>query len=96
VLPFRDLFPTRIGLRLTEEAHVDLTLGEGARDRGALCDRVPKGPQHAGTAYVVLDGDPAPMRVRFSYLTDTDIADLTRDYGRLRVVDGDWTEGGAA
>jgi hypothetical protein len=96
VLPFRDLFPTRIGLRLTEEAHVDLTLGEGARDRGALCDRIPKGPQHAGTGYVVLDGDPSPMRVRFSYLTDTDITDLARDYGRLRVVDGDWTEGGAA
>jgi S-DNA-T family DNA segregation ATPase FtsK/SpoIIIE len=88
VLPFRDLFPTRIGLRLTEEAHVDLTLGEGARDRGALCDRIPKGPTAAGTAYVVLDGDPTPMRVRFSYLTDTDITDLARDYGRLRVLGG--------
>jgi hypothetical protein len=96
VLPFRDLFPTRIGLRLTEEAHVDLTLGEGARNRGALCDRIPKGPQHAGTGYVVLDGDPSPMRVRFSYLTDTDITNLAHDNGRLRVVDGDWTEGGAA
>jgi S-DNA-T family DNA segregation ATPase FtsK/SpoIIIE len=96
VLPFRDLFPTRIGLRLTEETHVDLTLGEGARDRGALCDRIPKGPAAAGTAYVVLDGDPSPMRMRFSYLTDDDITDLARDYGRLWVVDGDWTEGGAA
>ncbi len=97
VLPFRDLFPTRIGLRLTEEAHVDLTLGEGARDRGALCDRIPQGPAAAGTAYVVLDGDPAPMRVRFSYLTDDDITDLAQQYGRLRLIDGEWTgEGGAA
>ena len=101
VLPFRDLFPTRIGLRLTEEAHVDLTLGEGARDRGALCDRIPKGPGAAGTAYVVLDGDPAPMRVRFSYLTDADITTMARDYGRLRLVNGGGQgypepEGGAA
>ena len=56
----------------------------------------PQGPQHAGVGYVVLDGDPAPMRVRFSYLTDADITDLAHQYGRLRVVDGDWTEGGAA
>lgn len=29
VLPFRDLFPTRIGLRLTEAPQVDLVLGDG-------------------------------------------------------------------
>lgn len=90
VLPFRDLFPTRIGLRLTEQAHVDLTLGEGARDRGALCDRIPR--SSPGVAYVVLDGDPTPMRVRFSYLDDDDIAELADAYGRLRPV----THGGAA
>ncbi|GGM50984.1 FtsK/SpoIIIE domain-containing protein [Dactylosporangium sucinum] len=84
VLPFRDLFPTRIGLRLTEEAHVDLTLGEGARDRGALCDRIPRSAP--GVAYVVLDGDPTPMRVRFSYLDDDAITELAHDYGRLRAV----------
>ncbi|GAA0742444.1 cell division protein FtsK [Dactylosporangium roseum] len=84
VLPFRDLFPTRIGLRLTEEAHVDLTLGEGARDRGALCDRIPR--SSPGVAYVVLDGGPTPMRVRFSYLTDNDVTDLAQTYGRLRPV----------
>lgn len=90
VLPFRDLFPTRIGLRLTEQAHVDLTLGEGARDRGALCDRIPR--SSPGVAYVVLDGDPTPMRVRFSYLTDDDITDLAHDFARLRPV----ARGGAA
>ncbi len=67
-LPFRNLFPTRIGLRLSEEGEVDLTLGDGMRDRGALCDRIPKSAP--GVGYVVLDGDPTPMRVRFSYLTD--------------------------
>ncbi|GAA1797222.1 cell division protein FtsK [Planosporangium flavigriseum] len=94
VLPFRDLFPTRIGLRLTEAAQVDMVLGDGMRDRGALCDRIPM--SMPGTAYVVLDGEPTPTRARASYWTDAHIADLAREYGWLRVVDGDWTEGGAA
>ncbi|MQA17703.1 MAG: cell division protein FtsK, partial [Pseudonocardiaceae bacterium] len=42
VLPFRDLFPTRIGLRLTEASQADLVLGDGMRDRGALCDHIPQ------------------------------------------------------
>jgi hypothetical protein len=92
VLPFRNLFPTRIGLRLSEPGEVDLVLGEGARDRGALCDRIPKGPTAAGIGYVVLDGDPTPTRIRFSYLTDDDITALAHDYGRLRVIDGEATD----
>ncbi|MFU8855296.1 cell division protein FtsK, partial [Micromonospora sp. SL1-18] len=56
VLPFRDLFPTRIGLRLAEAAQVDLVLGEGMRDRGALCDRIPQGLP--GVGFVAIDGDP--------------------------------------
>jgi len=93
VLPFRDLFPTRIGLRLSEEAQVDMVLGEGMRDRGALCDRIPL--SLPGVGYVVLDGDPTPMRVRFSYLTDDDLRDMARTYGRLRVIDGELLDGAA-
>src|SRR5205823_2193223 len=94
VLPFRDLFPTRIGLRLSEDSQVDLVLGDGMRDRGALCDRIPQ--TSPGTAYVALEGDPTPMRVRFSYLTDDDITALAQTYGRLRVIDGETVDGGAA
>ncbi len=88
VLPFRNLFPTRIGLRLSEEAEVDMVLGEGARDRGALCDRIPQGPLHAGTAFVVIDGDPVPERIRFGFNTDEDITHLAQTYGQLRVLSG--------
>jgi S-DNA-T family DNA segregation ATPase FtsK/SpoIIIE len=80
VLPFRDLFPTRIGLRLSEGAQVDMVLGEGARDRGALCDRI--SVTTPGVGFVVLDGSPTPRRVRFSYLTDEDIRSLVRGYAR--------------
>jgi S-DNA-T family DNA segregation ATPase FtsK/SpoIIIE len=93
VLPFRDLFPTRIGLRLAEAAQVDLVLGEGMRDRGALCDRIPQ--SLPGVGFVVIDGDPTPMRVRFSYLTDDEIRDMAHTYGRLRVIDGEVLDGAA-
>lgn len=64
---------------------MDLTLGEGMRHRGALCDRILQTSQ--GVAYVVLDHDPTPMRVRFPYVTDDDIAELAHTYRRLRAVD---------
>ncbi|MFC5925518.1 FtsK/SpoIIIE domain-containing protein [Micromonospora vulcania] len=78
VLPFRDLFPTRIALGLTEESQVDMILGDGARDRGALADQMPRWAK--GVGYVILDGTPEPMRVRFSYLTDEQIRDMAREY----------------
>ncbi|HWH01147.1 MAG TPA: cell division protein FtsK [Pilimelia sp.] len=87
VLPARGLFPTRITLRLAEESEVEMVLGKGMRERGALCDRIPL--TQPGVGYVVLEGDPTPMRVRFSYLTDDDIRTMAATYGRLRVIDGE-------
>ncbi|MEH1012542.1 FtsK/SpoIIIE domain-containing protein [Micromonospora sp. CPCC 206060] len=78
VLPFRDLFPTRIALGLTEASQVDMVLGDGARNRGALADQMPRWAK--GVGYVILDGTPEPMRVRFSYLDDTHIRDLAQQY----------------
>ncbi len=78
VLPFRDLFPTRIALRLTEAAHVDMVLGDGARNRGAVCDQIPDALPGAG--YVALDGVREPTRVRAAYVTDEDIAAMAAEY----------------
>ncbi|MFG1775244.1 FtsK/SpoIIIE domain-containing protein [Micromonospora sp. NPDC049048] len=78
VLPFRDLFPTRIALGLTEAAQVDLVLGDGARNRGALADQMPRWAK--GVGYVILDGTPEPLRVRFSYISDDDIRDMAQQY----------------
>lgn len=83
-LPDRNLFPTRIGLRLAEDSEVDMTYGKGARDRGALCDRIPL--SQPGIAYVMIDNDPTPMRVRFGYVTDDDITTMAQVYGRPRPV----------
>ena len=88
VLPYRNLFPTRIAQRLSEPSEVDLVLGDGMRDRGALCDRIPMTAQ--GVGYVVLDGDPTPVRVRFSYLDDPAIGALADTYSSAgRVIDGE-------
>jgi len=76
VLPFRDLFPLRIALRLTEKEQVDMVLGAGYRARGARCDRIPTGLH--GVAYVVEDGIPEPARIRFPHITDDQIDAMGR------------------
>jgi S-DNA-T family DNA segregation ATPase FtsK/SpoIIIE len=83
VLPFRDLFPTRIGLRMTEPEQVDMVLGDHARDRGATCDLISESAP--GVGFVALDGVREPVRVRFSYLTDDDIRDLAHTHHRTDI-----------
>ncbi len=78
VLPFRDLFTTRIALRLTEPEQVRLVLSDTARDLGAACDRIPH--TTPGVAYVLLGGTPEPVRVRFAYHDDQAVRDLAASY----------------
>ena len=89
VLPFRDLFPTRIALRLTEPEQVDMVLGDGARDRGARCDCIPR--SLPGVGYVRLDNEPDPVRGRIAHVTDEDITETCDRYAPIygRPVDGD-------
>jgi S-DNA-T family DNA segregation ATPase FtsK/SpoIIIE len=86
VLTVRDLFPTRIALRLSEAEQVNLVLGPGARNRGALCDRIPD--RLPGIGYVAVDGISEPVRVRFSHITDATIAQLGHDRAQLTAVPG--------
>jgi len=78
ILPFRDLFTIRVALRLTESSQVDMVLGDGARDRGALCDEIPL--ESPGCGYVVIDGQREPMRVRAGYVTDDQINAMAEQY----------------
>jgi S-DNA-T family DNA segregation ATPase FtsK/SpoIIIE len=74
VINLRNLFPTRIALRLDESDQVDMVLGDGARDRGALADLISPLPETgAGTGYVRLEGIPDPVRVRAAWVSDYDI-----------------------
>lgn len=75
-VPIRDLFTVRMCLRVTSAAHVDMTLGEGARLRGALADEIPNSPDTAGVGYVIRQRSRAPMRVRAGWVDDSQIAEL--------------------
>jgi S-DNA-T family DNA segregation ATPase FtsK/SpoIIIE len=77
VLTIRNLFPDRIAMRLDEPEQVDMVLGDGARDRGAACELISSDPATgAGVAFVRLESDPDPVRVRAGWVTDPDIRDL--------------------
>jgi S-DNA-T family DNA segregation ATPase FtsK/SpoIIIE len=77
VLAIRNLFPDRIAMRLDEPEQVDMVLGDGARDRGAACELISSNPATgAGVAFVRLEADPDPVRVRAGWVSDTDITDL--------------------
>jgi S-DNA-T family DNA segregation ATPase FtsK/SpoIIIE len=77
VLTIRNLFPDRIAMRLDEPEQVDMVLGDGARDRGATCELISTDPATgAGVAYVRLEADPDPVRVRAGWVSDADIWDL--------------------
>ena len=77
VLTIQNLFPDRIAMRLDEPEQVDMVLGDGARDRGATCELISPDPATgAGVAFVRLESDPDPVRVRAGWVTDADIRDL--------------------
>ncbi|MEV4744823.1 FtsK/SpoIIIE domain-containing protein [Streptosporangium sp. NPDC049248] len=77
VLSIRNLFPDKIALRLDESEQVDMVLGDGARDRGALADLISPQPDlGAGIAYTRLETSPEPMRARAGYVSDADIRDM--------------------
>ena len=78
VLTLRQLFPTRVALRMSETSQAVMVLGQGARDRGALCELIPESTP--GVAYVTEDGSAEVTRVRAFHVTDSDIDTLRRTY----------------
>jgi DNA segregation ATPase FtsK/SpoIIIE, S-DNA-T family len=84
VISLRNLFSTRIALRLDESDQVDMVLGDGARDRGALADQISPLPYTgAGVGYVRLEASPDPVRVRAAYVSDADILAMASAVGYL-------------
>ncbi|MEQ4722423.1 FtsK/SpoIIIE domain-containing protein [Nonomuraea sp. B19D2] len=81
VMTIRNLFPDKIALRLDESEQVDMVLGDGARDRGALADRISSNPAlGAGVGYVRLETSPDPVRVRAAYVSDTDVRAMVASF----------------
>ena len=74
VVGWRDLFPTRVAMRLDNPIQVDMVLGDGARDRGARADHISE--LTPGVAYVRVEGSRELRRVRSAYLDDEAIVRL--------------------
>jgi DNA segregation ATPase FtsK/SpoIIIE, S-DNA-T family len=68
-LGFRDLFPTRVAMRLPKPM-VDLVLGAGMYDAGAQCDLIPPRGAGAGVAFVVDEGSTLPTCIRVDWSSD--------------------------
>jgi DNA segregation ATPase FtsK/SpoIIIE, S-DNA-T family len=84
VMSIRNLFPDRIAMRLDEPEQVDMVLGDGARDRGATADLISTNPAiGAGVAYVRLQTDPDPVRVRAAWVSDADIQAMAAEYAAV-------------
>ena len=93
----RHLFPARVALRLDSADQPDMVLGQGARAAGAQADKL--SAAQPGIAYVMVEGDPVPVRVRVPYVDDDTLRQLVTDYRpshptALRSVPTDTTEDG--
>jgi S-DNA-T family DNA segregation ATPase FtsK/SpoIIIE len=71
VIAYRNLFPTRVALRLGEAVETDMILGDGARARGANPHLI--NPATPGLGFIRHEVHPDPIRVRAAYVTDAQI-----------------------
>jgi len=74
---FREEFTIRIAGSMSAPM-VDLVLGEGMHDAGALCEQIPMPPAGAGVAYVVSERTLKPICVRAAWISDDDIQGMAQ------------------
>lgn len=74
VIAYRNLFPTRVALRLAEAVEADMILGDGARARGATPHLID--PHTPGLGFIRHEVHPDPIRVRAAYVTDEQIRSM--------------------
>ncbi|MEV6432375.1 FtsK/SpoIIIE domain-containing protein [Nocardia sp. NPDC051463] len=95
-VPQRQLLPYRVGMRMDEAAQVAMIHGQGARNRGSYCDRIPHSTP--GVCYVQEDGKAGFARARAFMVTDADVDRIVAQYKPVpRPVDlADFAQGRAA
>lgn len=78
VVALRQLFPVRVGLRMTEASQTAMILSTAAHQQGARCEDIPD--TTPGVGYVLTEGNTTIQRVRAFHVTDTDIAWLATHF----------------
>ncbi|GLP78120.1 hypothetical cell division FtsK/SpoIIIE protein [Mycobacterium antarcticum] len=87
VISLRQLFPIRVGLRMTESTQTAMILSSAAHHQGARCEDI---PDHTpGVGYVLTEGTTTVARVRAYLVTDADINYLTTHFTPLPRPHGD-------
>ncbi|WP_051192496.1 FtsK/SpoIIIE domain-containing protein [Nocardia jiangxiensis] len=77
-VPQRQLLPYRVGMRMDEAAQVAMIHGQGARNRGSYCDRIPH--TTPGVCFVQEDGKAGFQRARAFMVTDEDVDRIAAQY----------------
>ncbi|MGH3968814.1 MAG: FtsK/SpoIIIE domain-containing protein, partial [Mycobacterium sp.] len=78
VVALRQLFPVRVGLRMTEATQTAMILSTAAHQQGARCEEIPDATP--GVGYVFTEGNSAIQRVRAFHITDPDITWLAANF----------------
>lgn len=74
--PLRELFPVRVCLRVTDDKHVNMALGDRMRERGALADQIPMDDEHTAIGFKAHRKSRTPVRVRVGLVEDKDVTEL--------------------
>jgi hypothetical protein len=87
----RMFFGMRIAMRTEVSAETDLVLGDGASASGATAHLIPvasegNGYMSAGTAYMRMEGEATPIRVRFPFTDDDQLAAWSVEFSQLRAA----------
>ena len=87
----RMFFGMRIAMRTEVSAETDLVLGDGASASGATAHLIPvanegNGYMSAGTGYMRMEGEATPIRVRFPYTDDDQLAAWSAEFSELRTA----------
>jgi DNA segregation ATPase FtsK/SpoIIIE, S-DNA-T family len=78
VVGLRQLFPVRVGLRMTEPTQTGMILSTAAHQHRARCEDIPD--TTPGVGYVLTEGNTTVTRVRAFHVTDADIAWLAAHF----------------
>lgn len=78
VVALRQLFPVRVGLRMTEATQSAMILSTSAHQQGARCEEI--SDTTPGVGYVLTEGNTAIVRVRAFHVSDNDIAWLAANF----------------
>ncbi|WP_238600336.1 FtsK/SpoIIIE domain-containing protein [Tsukamurella tyrosinosolvens] len=94
IVPLRQFFPLRLGLRMAEPTQTTMILGPGAVEAGARCHQLPA--HLPGVGFIATDSASSPVLVRAFHYQDEHITRLIRHFRPPRTQEADPADGNQA